>query len=43
MNESLRATEPTKIISLPRRTDCVIFDPENQRIILSDSNCLSVL
>ena len=41
MNQSIRATEPTKMISLQRRTDCVIFDPENQQIILTYDNYLS--
>ena len=31
MNQSIRATEPAQIISLQIRTDCVIFDPENQQ------------
>ena len=41
MNQSIRATKPAKYFSLQTRTDCVIFDPKDQQIILSDSNCLS--
>ena len=41
MNQSLRATEPTKIISLQRFADGVILDPENQQIILTCNNFLS--
>ena len=41
MNQSIRATEPAKKIRLHRHTDCVIFDPENQQIILSSKNFLS--
>ena len=41
MNQSIRVTEPTKIISLQRHTNCVIFDSENQQIILTYSDFLS--
>ena len=43
MNQSIRATEPTKMISLQRYTDCVIFDPENQQIILTSNDLCHIM
>ena len=41
MESIFRVTEPAIISNLQRNTDCVIFDPENQQIILTSNNFLS--